>query len=107
MIYSVEISQRAEEDLHEIFHYISDSLLSPQSAERLLSRIETSIMSLDNMPYRFSAYDKEPWRSRGVRKMTVDNFLVFYIPDDEKRCVTVIRIMYGGRDIDKVLSSCQ
>jgi len=33
----------------------------------------------------------------------VDNYLVFYIPDDEAKIVTVIRVMYGGRDVDKEL----
>ena len=32
--------------------------------------------------------------------MPVDNFIVFYITDNDKAIVTVIRVMYGGRDID-------
>ena len=30
----------------------------------------------------------------------VDNYLVFYIPDKNTKIVTVIRVMYGGRDIE-------
>ncbi|MBQ8401784.1 MAG: type II toxin-antitoxin system RelE/ParE family toxin [Clostridia bacterium] len=55
------------------------------------------------MPGRFRLYDKEPWRSRGLRIMPVDNYLVFYIPDTENETVSIIRIMYGGRDIDAQL----
>ena len=32
--------------------------------------------------------------------MPVDNFIVFYITDNDKAIVTVIRVMYGGRDLD-------
>lgn len=32
--------------------------------------------------------------------MPVDNFVVMYIPNEKKGIVTVIRVMYGGRDID-------
>ena len=46
-------------------------------------------------------YDKEPWRSRGLRRMAVDNYCVFYIPDNDARTVEIIRVMYGGRDIDR------
>ena len=35
--------------------------------------------------------------------MTVDNFIVFYIPNAEEKIVTIIRVMYGGRDIDEQL----
>lgn len=35
--------------------------------------------------------------------MPVDNYLVFYVPSHDDLTVTVIRIMYGGRDIDKQL----
>ena len=37
---------------------------------------------------------------RGLRVMPVDNYLVFYIPDKEAGLVTIIRVMYSGRDVD-------
>lgn len=56
------------------------------------------------MPERFCVYDKEPWKTRGLRIMPVDNYLVFYIPDKKTQTVTVIRVMYGRRDTDKQLN---
>ena len=35
-----------------------------------------------------------------MRVMPVDHYLVFYIPDVEAALVTVIRVMYAGRDVD-------
>lgn len=35
--------------------------------------------------------------------MPVDNFVVLYIPDEETCVVTIVRVLYGGRDIDKQL----
>ena len=32
--------------------------------------------------------------------MPVDHFIVFYIPDDEEKTVTVLRIVYRGQNID-------
>ena len=34
-----------------------------------------------------------------LRLMPVDNYVVFYIPNDERRVVNVVRIIYGGRNI--------
>ena len=36
--------------------------------------------------------------------MSVDRYCVFYIPDISSRSVSVIRVMYGGRDVDRRLA---
>jgi toxin ParE1/3/4 len=41
---------------------------------------------------------------KGLRVLPVDNYLVFYLPDESNNIVSVIRIMYGGRDIEKHLN---
>ena len=105
MIYTVKISAQAESDLRAIYEYIAFELQSLPNAVRQLNRLEESILSLDQMPNRHPAYREEPRRSRGLRVMPVDNYLVFYIPDPDTRSVTVIRVMYGGRDIDSQLEA--
>ena len=89
MIYTVQISSRAETDLREIYGYIAYELLSPPTATRQLQRLEEEILSLDQMPNRYPAYLEEPWHSRGLRVMSVDNYLVFYIPDAATQTVSV------------------
>ncbi len=61
------------------------------------------IRSLGEMPMRYRLYDDEPWRSRGMRFFPVDNYLVFYLPEEVENNVYVIRIMYGGRDVRRQL----
>ncbi len=56
------------------------------------------------MPECFRQYENEPWHSRGLHIMPVDNYCVLYIPDKEKAVVTVTRVIYGGRDIDSQLN---
>ena len=53
---------------------------------------------------RHRLYEEEPWRSQGLRVLPVDNYIVFYLPDETSATVSIIRIMYGGRDIDKQLN---
>ena len=104
MNYEVRLTTEAENDLRGIFEYIAFELLSPQNAAGQLDRLEQSIMSLDQMPERFRVYEKEPWHSRDLRIMPVDNYLVFYIPNHEEQTVKIMRVIYGGRDIDKQLN---
>ena len=104
MIDDVQISIQAESDLRSIFEYIAFELQSVQNAAGQLSRLEKSISRLDQMPERFKRYDKEPWRSRGLRVMPIDNYVVFYIPNHDTKVVNIVRVMYGGRDVDTQLS---
>jgi len=97
MTYDVYVSEQAELDLRGIYEYIACKLLSPENASSQLDRLEKSIDKLNFMPKRFRAYNREPWHGRGLRVMPVDNYLVFYIPDDDLAAVTVIRVMYSGR----------
>ena len=103
MSYSVKITAEADNDLRSIYEYIAFELKSSEKAIRQLDRLEQSILKLNEMPERYKLYENEPWKSKGLRMMPVDNFIVFYIPDNEKNTVTVIRVMYGGRNIEKQL----
>ena len=103
MTYEIKFSGQAEQDLRHVFEYIAYQLQSVQTAAKQLRRIETEIMSLETMPERYRAYDKEPWHSRGLRVLTVNHYLVFYIPNHDTMTVEVLRIMYGGRDIEAQL----
>ena len=104
MIYEVELSEQADSDLRGIFEYISFELQSPENASGQLDRLEEQILSLDTMPERYRKYEKEPWKSRGLRVLPVDNYVVLYIPDSDKKVVTILRVMYAGRDIDNQLN---
>ena len=104
MIYSVNISKQAENDLRSIYEYIAFELQSLQNAQGQIGRLESNILNLKEMPERFSVFEKEPWKSRNLRVMPVDNYLVFYIPDKLTKTVNIIRVMYGGRDTEKQLN---
>ncbi|KAB3532139.1 type II toxin-antitoxin system RelE/ParE family toxin [Alkaliphilus pronyensis] len=99
------LTKQADNDLRVIYEYIAFTLLEPEITATQLDRIEKSILSIDEMPERFKVIEKEPWYSRGLRQMPVDNFIVFYVSKAEDETVTVIRVMYGGRDIDNQLKN--
>ena len=105
MIYSVEISGQAEKDLKGIYEYISFVLFSPVNAAKQLQQIITAISKLDYMPERYRKYEKEPWRSRGLRQMPVNNYIIFYTVNDETHIVTVTAVMYKKRDHELHFSS--
>ena len=84
--------------------YERKDMQTPENVSDQLDRLEACIMDLDHMPKRYRQYELEPWKSRGLRVVPVDNYLVLYIPDDDTQVVTIIRVMYGGRDVDMQLN---
>jgi toxin ParE1/3/4 len=101
--WDVVYTEHAERDLRDIYEYIAFSLLEPGTAKKQVRRILDAAARLDEMPLRFSIYEKEPWCGKGLRVLPVDSYLVFYLPVEARKTVVVIRIMYGGRDIDAQL----
>ena len=84
--------------------YERKDMQTPENVSGQLDRLEACIMDLDHMPKRYRQYELEPWKSRGLRAAPVDNYLVLYILDDDTQVVTIIRVMYGGRDVDTQLN---
>ena len=105
MTYEVSLTNQADSDLRSIYEYIAFDLYSPQHAEGQLNRLEEKILKLEVFPFSHPEYENEPWKSRGLRFMPVDNYIVFFMPNVEKLTVTIIRVMYGGRDVDSQLKN--
>lgn len=102
--YIVKITTQAEEQLQAIVKYIASELEASKAALRLLDEIENSISSLSQFPQRVALTEEEPWRSTGIHKMPVKNFLVYFWIDEENNKVQVTAIIYGRRDQIKQLS---
>lgn len=96
--YSVKITPQAEIQLSEITKFLVNELKEPIISERLLVRIEQSVLSLSTFPYRTKLLDREPWCSAGVRLMPISNFIIYLWIDEENYIVHVIAVVYGRRN---------
>ena len=104
MIFNVVYTSEARQDLRDIYEYIAYELFVPETAAGQVDRIMKAARSPEQMPMRHRRYEDEPWHSQGLRFLPVDNYLIFYLPDETNNVVNIIRIMYGGRDVKKQLS---
>ena len=101
MIWKINYSDSSKEDLFSIYEYISIELSAPKAAGGLLDRLFKSVRSLEEFPMRHPVYDKEPWKTRNIRFIPVENYIVFYLIDEKSGTVNVVRIIYAGRDMEK------
>jgi toxin ParE1/3/4 len=93
---------RALLDVEEISDHIAQS--SRRSAFRFLNAFDETLASLAPMPTMGSPHESDHPRLQGVRVWPVRgfrNYLIYYreIPDG----IEVLRVLYGGRDIDPAL----
>lgn len=102
--YKINVTDEAKKDIIEIYNYIKIELMSPENAERQYKRIENAIRELDFMPERHRLYDKEPWKSRGLRIFSIDNFIVVYYINENLKTVNISNVFYGKRNIDEILN---
>lgn len=104
MSYKIIFTEESEQDLVNVYSYIAMDLLVPETAKNQINRIMNAIKDLDALPFRHKLYQDEPWNSKGLRVLPVNNYLVFYTVIEEEKTVAIIRIMYAGRNINLQLS---
>lgn len=92
------MTQPAADDLTEIAAYIANELKEPAIAKKLVVKIKEAVMSLSELPERHSLVVDENLAVQNIRKIMVDNYIIFYCVSDKDAMVTVIRILYGRRN---------
>ena len=90
-----------EEDLNEIVDYISYNLHSPESALRLVDKIEKAIIDRLNCPLSFEPFQSFKKRRNPYYRIYVDNFTIYYIVTDN--VMEVRRILYNKRDANQII----
>ena len=103
-LWKIIITPEAAEDIKDIYNYIARKLQAPETAKKQTGKILEEIHSLESMPMRYSLYEKEPWRSRGLRKASSGNFLIFYLTNEDINEVVILHVLYAGRNVEEMLT---
>jgi plasmid stabilization system protein ParE len=102
-MYSVHITDVAEEEILNTINYIANELKAPIAANNLLDEIEKYETILENTPNIFSFVPDEYLRSKGIKYVMVKKYMMFYTINEDENKVDVIRFLYGRRDWKNIL----
>ena len=102
-MYKLEYLPVARKDMLEIVRYISRELQNPDAADRLAVELVDAAQSVLTFPYATPAYQPIRPLKHEYRKILVQNYLMFYWVDEEKKLVTVARVVYAKRDYGRLL----
>ena len=98
----VDITDSAEKDIDDIYTYIAEKIIEPVTAWNQVERIYNRIFTLDKIPERCPLFEIEPWRSKGIRKLTVDNFIIIFEIHETTGIVSVVAVVYSRRDLTAI-----
>jgi toxin ParE1/3/4 len=101
--YDLVIAEAAEADLDEIADYISYELKEPTTALKQLERIKEAMATLEELPERYSPVQDKYLAAKGIRKLPVDNYLIFYTVNRSTNTVNIARVLHGRRDWESLL----
>ena len=105
--YIVKATSQAEEQIQEIIHYIASELKAPEAALHLMDTFEDTFISLAHFPQRAALITEDPWHTKGIHRLPVKNFLVYFWIDEDYMKVQITAVIYGKRDQLRQLSQME
>ena len=97
MNYRLAFLPEAWTDAEEVRQYLSQYYES--TAKNFFALLKKKTAALKANPYICEQYQERPT----YRKMIVDDYLLFYKVNEDKKLVEIHRIVHGSRDIGRYL----
>ena len=98
MSYKLIVTSLAENDLSEIAKYIASDLSAPQAALRFIDKVENCYDNILLNPMMYPLCDNERLKSKKYRKAIINNYIMFYRIDENKKLIYIMRFVYGRSD---------
>ena len=102
-MWKIEVSEAAERDLELLFHHLADSYMEFGSSRReAAAQARTRVQQVYEMTARIAS---APLRGEGhgnwmpgLRHLTLDKAIYWYLVDEEAQRVRILAIFYGSQD---------
>ena len=91
----------AMDDVSNILDYISKD--NPPVAIELIDKIDNSIQSLSEFPYRGIIPRDFHLKSKKYRMLIIDSFIVFYIVNESLTVIEIMRVLSSKQNYSALL----
>ena len=103
-MYSVDITEHADEDLDNIIKYLRDELASPGAASDFVDKVYECYDRLEENPYIYSECYDGYLKSERYRRAVIKNYVLLYKVDENLKQVIVYRFFHGMQDYANLIS---
>lgn len=93
--YKIVFTNDSIAEMDSIYNYISRKLYAPNSAKKLMEKVEEEVQSLKRMPERYEVIKKLPEINIEYRRIVVKNFVVIYTISEEEKTIYIAHMFYG------------
>jgi addiction module RelE/StbE family toxin len=97
MPYKLVLLKKSKEDVQNIYKYIAAELQNLKAAKDLNENFNRAFRQIQSFPLSAEKFNET------IRKLPVNNYIVFYKIDDEQKIISICRVLYGRTDYDKIL----
>ena len=102
-MYKIEFLPIAKEDINNIIYYTSYNLKNVAASRKLRDLFISSLDYIIAFPYGNSVYKNKRILKCEYRSYRVKNFLMFYTINEDKKLITIVRVLYHKMDISNIL----
>lgn len=102
-MYKLEFLPIAKNDIDNIIYYISINLGNKIAAVNLSKKFIDGANGILIFPYGVPVYEIAGKLKNEYRRVRVNNYLMFYTINEEKKVITIVRVLYRKMDIENLL----
>lgn len=102
-MYDLEFLPIAQQDMSDIAKYINKVLCNPIAAMNTIRRMVAAAEAIREHPYSCPAYYPPRELPFEYRKLSVGNYIMFYRVNEQKKLITIVRVIYAKRDYGPLL----
>lgn len=104
MKYKVLVTDEAIDDILKLVKYIHRELGNPGAAEKLYSNLNREVSNTGLFPLKFSDSGIK-YRGYIIHKKVFESYLLFYIIDDKRKMVYILRILKDPMNWQRILQN--
>lgn len=97
--YNISYLPAAKKDILDTVTYIRLKLQNQSAALNFAEKIKAAIEDASKHPYVYPPYIPLQPLKHDYRKIHIDNYFIFYYVSEEKKTITVSRIIYAKRNL--------
>ena len=99
--FKLKIFPSAQDDMEQIFEYISVNLCNPSAALDQINDFEKAFDNVCTFPDSCPLVNNEYVKDKSLRKLIVNNYIAFYRIKNHE--IQVVRVIYGMRNYEEFL----
>lgn len=103
--YNYVLTENAEADIDEAFDYIANELVNPDAASAFADELEEKLEEICKTPKAGRPVHNPYLKRDDIRRVLVKNYITYYLIDEKKENIVVLRVVYSRRNQDKVLKT--